>query len=82
MNLYLISQKVNNEYDTYDSAVVCAKDAEQARRMHPQDWHEITDWPDYDGSWVHSVDDVSARLIGVASEDCAAGLVLASFHAG
>lgn len=31
MNLYLISQDVNNDYDTYDSAVVAAESEEEAR---------------------------------------------------
>ena len=35
MNLYLISQSRNNNWDTYDSAVVAAWTAEQARHMHP-----------------------------------------------
>lgn len=35
MKLFLISQKENNNYDTYDSAVVAAGDAEVARNMNP-----------------------------------------------
>ena len=35
MKLYKISQNVNTDYDTYDSAVVCAKDEEAAKRIHP-----------------------------------------------
>ena len=35
MNIYLISQKENNDYDTYDSAVVVAPNEEVARRIHP-----------------------------------------------
>ena len=35
MNLYLISQSVNNEYDTYDSAVVAAESEEDATKIHP-----------------------------------------------
>jgi hypothetical protein len=35
MNLYLISQGVNNDYDTYDSAVVVAEDEESARKIYP-----------------------------------------------
>lgn len=33
MKLYLISQNVNNGYDTYDSAVVCAETEEEARMI-------------------------------------------------
>jgi hypothetical protein len=35
MNLYLISQDVNNGYDTYDSAVVAAKSGNDARTINP-----------------------------------------------
>ena len=35
MNLYLIYQDHNIDYDTYDSAVVVAENAEIAKRMHP-----------------------------------------------
>ena len=36
MNLYLITSDLTN-YDTYESAVVVAPDADTARRIHPQD---------------------------------------------
>ena len=35
MILYLIYQDHNGGYDTYDSAVVVAENAEIAKRMHP-----------------------------------------------
>lgn len=35
MNLYLISQDKNNDYDTYDSAVVAAKSPQDAKEIHP-----------------------------------------------
>lgn len=35
MNLYLISQDINNGYDTYDSAVVAANSPKDARDIHP-----------------------------------------------
>ena len=35
MKLYKISQTINDDYDTYDSAVVCAKDEDEARHIHP-----------------------------------------------
>jgi len=34
LNLYLISQKINTDYDTYDSAVVCAPDEITAKNMN------------------------------------------------
>jgi hypothetical protein len=35
MNLYLISQDENDDYDTFDSAVVAAKNEEDARTINP-----------------------------------------------
>lgn len=37
MNLYLISQYDNMGYDTYDSAVVVAKNEQEAREVHPSE---------------------------------------------
>lgn len=36
MNIYLISQNHNNNWDTYDSAVVVAESEDIAKRMHPR----------------------------------------------
>jgi len=35
MNIYKISQTQNNDYDTYDSAVVIAENEKAAKRIHP-----------------------------------------------
>ncbi|QDJ58472.1 hypothetical protein EFA59_02645 [Weissella hellenica] len=35
MNLYRISQSVNDDWDTYDSAVVVAENAEEAKKIIP-----------------------------------------------
>jgi hypothetical protein len=35
MNIYRISQNINDRYDTYDSAVVCAETEDEARKIHP-----------------------------------------------
>lgn len=35
LNLYLISQTVNDDYETFDRAVVAARDEEDARSIHP-----------------------------------------------
>lgn len=48
MNLYLISQTANNGYDSYDSAVVAAKSAKDARKIHPSEFvTHVTD-----GKWM------------------------------
>lgn len=35
LNIYLLKQSINNEYDTFDSAVVIAENEEEARKIHP-----------------------------------------------
>lgn len=83
MRLYLISQKVNNDYDTYDSAIVAAPDEETARDINPSDG-KVIDWGDdwFSGSWVHDRKDVAVKYIGEAVEGTEQGLILASFNAG
>ena len=74
MNLYLISQNVNNGYDTYNSAVVCAENEPDAASIHPggtQPWGDT--WADPER--------VKVKLIGTAI-DIERGVVLASFNAG
>ena len=51
MKLYRIWQEVNNNLDTYDSAVVAATDEEDARSINPEsinfdDWEfkDYTTW--------------------------------------
>lgn len=50
MKIYKISQNVNNEYDTYDSAVVYAESEEEAKQIHPEGqidskfWVNCTDY--------------------------------------
>lgn len=79
MNLYLISQSVNHDYDTYDSAVVIAPDEEVAKTIHPSG--DQTSWGWNYGGWCASPDQVSVKFLGV-SDNPIQGLVLASFNAG
>lgn len=78
MNLYLISQTENEDYDTYDSAVVRAKSEDDARLMHPSGhagpWDRNT--------WCRSPDAVTVEKIGTAEKGAKRGIVLASFNAG
>ena len=86
MNLYLISQNERNDWDTYDGAVVCANDENEARNMDPQeklDGFRVMDWTDttrYD--WCSSPDKVKVVLIGTAADGSKPGVVLSSFRAG
>ena len=94
MNLYLVSQKVNNGYDTYDSFVCAAKDEEQARYVSPSSYYTWLDdcWcfvyadgttkPSKFDAWCHP-EDVSVKLIGDTSDQYSEPvIVLSSFNAG
>lgn len=82
MKIYLISQTANNDYDTYDSAVVCAPDEETARNMNPSDGELMTaeEWKKRHSSWCASPEQVTVEYIGETNRE--QGLVLASFNAG
>lgn len=75
MKLYLISQDVNNGYDTFDSAVVAAKTEEDARKI------EIGMVSEYFSEWCKP-EHVKVKLIGEASSGIPEGIILASFNAG
>lgn len=92
MNLYLISQDANNDYDTYDSAVVAAKSEDHARKAHPGGkatwirgkWREggSSHWHTWCMSDWTTPENVTVSLIGQAVRGTKAGVVLASFNAG
>ena len=76
MNMYLITQDVNNDYDTYDSAVVVAKDAQAARNIKVG----VVDFDGVYSEWA-SPDNVKAKLIGTTTRK-RSGIILKSFNAG
>lgn len=85
MNIYLISQNENNGYDTYDSAVVAAKNEEQARNTNPSDFNgtELMNWKDdIYGSWCSKPEKVKVTLLGTAVEGTPWSVLCASFNAG
>ena len=58
MNLYKISQTTNNNYDTYDSAIVAAESEDQARYTEPSTGPRF-DWkwdPEVQNWWTLRVD--------------------------
>jgi hypothetical protein len=83
MKLFLISQGVNNGYDSFDSAVVAADSEEEAKTIHPISTWEFgsDDWSHSD-CWAASPDQVDAEYIGEAAPSVEAGVILASFNAG
>lgn len=78
MNLYLISQDYNEDYDTFDSAVVAAYDEEGARNTSPcpVSWNEYFSLH----AWCDPIHvNVKFLCSGYEGER---GVVLASFNAG
>ncbi len=86
MNLYRISQSVNTDWDTYDSAIVAAPDEEKARVMHPNGIKsDRLDRKTHNfsmGCWVVYASDVKVELIGAASEKTQRSVICSSFNAG
>lgn len=96
MKLWLISQDVNNNWDTYDSAVVAAETEDEARNIYPDNWDNCpkkwngSKWLwylndgrvlDYSSSSWTSPDNVSVEFLADGYEGLA-GTVCASFNAG
>ena len=77
LNLYLISQDQNDDYDTYDSAVVAARNEEEARCTCPGGRWGMN----YTG-WCTTPDFVDVEFIGPAKSGMEAGVVISSFNAG
>lgn len=93
MNLYLVWQTVNNDYDTYDSIVVAAPDEETAksRKLAPCSCIPENDLPYdrrgmFDGhnrwcSWARS-EFLQCKLIGTTDQYPEPVIILHSFNAG
>ena len=81
MKLFLISQSENDDYDTYDSAVVAAETEEIAKAMSPADGKPMVFGARY-SSWCKSLEDVEVQYLGEAVEGTEPGIICASFNAG
>lgn len=93
MKLYKISQEVNNNFDTYDSAIVCAENEEEAKKICPDKFYKLEgdEWVFRrgDGSIVDKrcytwcdIKYVTVEYIGEAKKELKKGIILASFNAG
>ena len=80
MKLYLLKQNAKEDYDTYDSCVVCAENEEDAKSIHPDGsvFIEREHW----GTWANTKDQISCEEIGVPIEGLERGVIVASFNAG
>lgn len=94
MKIYKISQDSNSGYDTYDSAVIIAKNAEDAKHACVCGFHKYHDGGLYfqyaDGreeieescsAWCIP-ENVEVRYLGEAEEGSEEGIVCSSFNAG
>lgn len=91
MKLYLVSQDVHDDYDTYDSFVVACKNEDEARNTHPdnrqkydgKDWYiERGGQKFYYGIQEWCVPSkVKVKYLGEA-DNGVVGVILASFNAG
>jgi hypothetical protein len=79
MNLYLIYQTKNTDYDTYDSAVVAAENPLSAQATHPSG--REGEFNDYNHTWCN-IQDVKVELLGKAKKGTKAGIIVVSFNAG
>ena len=84
MKLFLISQTENRGLDRFDSAVVAARDEEEAKEMHPNGNMLKTslDWEAETESWCHSKKRVKVKYLGIAVKGTEWGVICASFDAG
>ena len=96
MKLFKISQNVNNGYDTYDEAIVCAKDKNEAQHScvcgfhkfhHNKLWFQYADGTEREEErgccrgWA-KFEDVKVEYIGEAKKGLKKGVICASYNAG
>lgn len=97
MKLYLITQGLVDGYDTYDSAVVAAESAYEARRIHPSRFvtHETDgkwmgtysggnkgEYENETSDWVRYCDVEAVAAVYLGETEKEKGVILASFNAG
>ena len=82
MKLFLISQRENKDWDTFDSFVAAALDEETARNMSPDGG--VVDWKDKSiySNWCSKPSEVFVKYLGEASPEIKQGVICASFRAG
>lgn len=80
MKLYLLEQNDNNDYDTYDSCLVCAENEADARTIDPDGntFEENKQW----SSWAKGKEAITCEEIGEANDKQERGVIIASFNAG
>ncbi len=97
MHLYLImnskeknasERRTNSEWDSFDSAVVCAHSEEEARMIHPsgEEWNGINKDRRKDNyssdDWIDAKDVIVEYIGEAAQEYSSIQVICASFNAG
>lgn len=86
--LYRIWQEENNDYDTFDSAVVVANSDDEARQIHPGASKHYTNEKRWEqekghGTWAKRPELVQVEQIGIALDTFKPGqVIVSSFNAG
>lgn len=81
MKLYLLTQMGNYEnYDFYDSIVVCAENENDAKTIRPDGENFVDGNNDY--NWAKSLQDIDCEEIGIANKNQKRGVIITSFNAG
>jgi hypothetical protein len=81
MKLFRISQTQNENYDSYDSAVVAAETEDVARAMNPYRGTP-NDFAENSDVWCSCPEEVQVEYLGEAVEGTERGVIVASFNAG
>ena len=80
LNLYKLTQKVNNSWDTFDSIIVAAESKEEAQGITPNQGYELDDY-EILSVWC-AKEDVKVEYVGTAATGIKKGVILNSFNAG
>jgi hypothetical protein len=81
MKIYKISQDVNTDWDTYDSAIVIAENEEEAKKIYPDEIKGSDEDRKRWNEWCE-IADVKVEYVGEAKEGLKKGVVVASYNAG
>jgi len=95
MKLYLLSQDIVDDYDTFDSVVVAAHSPEDARTIHPSEhvthvsngkWmagkSKDVEFEVNQDEWVDYSSIEHIQTVYLGETDMRRGVILASFNAG
>lgn len=75
--LWLLTQRQNRGFDTYDACVVAADSAEEARFIVPGGYPDLKN-----RKWAYSFDGVTVEKIGVTNASRKGKVIIESFNAG